>query len=712
MQKITDIIAPAKTPLLDALVALANLHGKKINADDITAGLPITGGDLASDLIPRALARVALDGRISHRGLPEDHLLPLCALLDDGSYVVIVKIDNDHYTVADINNPAAGVTIPIAELSDRFAGTYIYALPMLEDLQQRIIGEQHKSHWFWGSFRARKKVVFDVALGSLVANLFAVAVSLFALQVYDRVIPNHSESTLWVLGIGCGLAIMLETVLRVSRSYLIDFTGKSVELEVSGKLLEKFQGMRLSSRPASPGSLVHMVREFGSVREFFTSTSINSTADIPFVLIFLTLIYMIAGQVVWIVVAAMIVIVTPSLLAQKTMLRLTTEMQGGSAAASKLLTEIAYSHEFVKTNRAENHFQKKWEEINLLNASKTSEQRALAAQLTYWATGIQQAAYVTCIIAGVYMVFVGDFTVGTIIALTILCSRSLAPVTQIAGAISRWQQVRTSLNALDEIMHAEQERSSDRQFARRQLLNGDITLSSLNYAHTDDAPPFLQIEDLVIRKGTSVAVLGENGSGKSTLLKVLSGLYTGQQGTIEVDGMELRQIDPIDVRTNIAYLPQEVKLFSGTLRDNLLMGVNPPDDQLLLEALTFSGLDKLIASAPLGLDTEIHDGGEGMSVGQRQSLGLARLYLQDPQIVLLDEPTASLDQTLELQLVKKLEQWLQGRTCVIATHRIPILSVTARTIVMRNGRICMDGTTENVLKSLTVKRQPTEATAA
>lgn len=695
--------------LTNALTRLAHLHGKSASIEDLTAGLPHVKGELPINLVPRALARVGLESKLYQTVSIDKVPLPACALLKNGEYIVITQVHDDEYVLAAPFIKDAGTRVPVEEVELELEGTLITALPKLEDIQRRHIGEEPEKHWFWGRFSKQRKIVTDVVLGSIVANIFAVAVSLFALQVYDRVIPNQSITTLWVLVAGCAVAIILEAVLRMSRSYLIDYSGRSIELEISSTLLEKLNGMRLSSRPASPGSLVHMVREFGSVREFFTSTSIGTSADIPFTLIFLTLIYAIAGSVVWIVVAAMVLIVTPSLLAQKKMLALSVEMQGGTAAAGKLLTELTYNHELVKANRAENMFQHKWEEINQLNATKTSEQRALAAMLTYWATAIQQVAYVATVVAGVYLVFTGDFTVGTIIALSILCSRALAPVTQLAGTLARWQQVRSGMSALEEIMCSEQERDKDREYVKKETISGDITLSNLSYSHTAESPAFLKIDNLSLKHRTTVAVLGENGSGKSTLLKVLSGLYTPDEGSINIDNLEMRQIDPVDIRRNLGYLPQEVKLFSGTLRDNLLLGAASKDDDSIAEALQFSGLNKLIERSPAGLDMEIADGGEGMSVGQRQSLGLARLYLQDPPIVLLDEPTASLDQALEMRLVKQLEHWLQGRTCVIATHRLPILSVASRIIVMSNGHIKMDGATEDIIEQLTVKPLSNEA---
>ena len=699
-------MAANPTPVIDALLVLVKQHGKALSREDFTAGLPLVSEDVPRELVSRVLARAGLVGQVVDVDSLENMPYPACALLQNGRYVVITRRDLDDYVIADVEIPGGQQRVPVSELSLKFAGTLITALPQLEDIQRRHVGDNHNKHWFWGHFSSQKTLMFDIVLGSLIANLLAVAVSLFALQVYDRVIPNHSTTSLWVLVAGCFIAIILEAMLRISRSYLMDISGKTIEIDLSTYLLEKLNGMRLSSRPASPGSLVHMMREFGSVREFFTNSSIGTVADIPFVLIFLALIYAIAGNVVWIIVVGMFLIAIPSLLLQGTMLRLSSEMLGGTAAAGKLLTELTYGQETVKANRGESHFQRKWEEINLLNATKTTEQRALASILTYWATGVQQAVYIATVVAGVYMVFAGEFTVGTIIAISILSNRALSPVTQLAGTLARWQQVRSALTGLGEIANSEQERSPDRQFARKQILNGDITLKNTRFSHLPESPPALDIKSLVIADRSTVAVLGENGSGKSTLLKVLSGLYTAQSGSIAVDGLELRQIDPVDLRRNIGYLPQEVKLFAGSLRDNLLMGTTAHDDESIFEALRFSGLNKLIESSPLGLDMEISDGGDGISIGQRQSLGLARLYLQDPRVVLLDEPTASLDQTLETNLVKRLESWLDGRTCIVATHRVPILSVTDRVIVMRQGNIEMDGNTNDILKQLVARPVP------
>ncbi len=694
--------APA-TPLLDALLALAGLLGKSLSREQLTYGLMIGSGDLPLETVVQVMARAGLAARIVSRYKIEDAQLPLAARLKDGNVAVIVRREDDHYVLADTEIPGGERRLVEKELLDALDGTQIRVAHALGDVSRRHLGPTSNGHWFWARFRNQRGLLANIAVSSLFANLLAVSVSIFALQVYDRVIPNQSMTSLWVLVAGAIIAVALEAMLRVSRSTLLDASGKRIEVEVSNFLMDKLCGMNLSKRPASPGSLVHTMREFGSVREFFTNSSIGSVADIPFVLIFLALIYLIAGNTVWIVGGGMILIVLPSLLMQARMSRLSNEMQGGTAAAGKLLTELSYGHEAVKASAGEAHFISRWYEITALNALKTTEQRALAAKLTHWATGIQQVTYVSTVVAGVYAVFAGVGTVGTIIAISILSSRTLAPVTQLSGMLSRWQLVKSSLDGLDAVAAAPQDRDIDRSYVRRRILDGDIELSNVGFHYTEDSPVSLNIPDLRIGDGTVVGVLGENGSGKSTLLKVLSGLYTVNTGAISIGGLDLAHLDPSDVRRNVGYLPQEVRLFSGTLRDNLLLGNGTTDDERIQQALHFSGLNRLVERQPLGLDMPIADGGDGMSVGQRHSLGLARLFLQDPRVVLLDEPTASLDQVLEANIVKAMGIWLQGRTCIVATHRIPILSLTHRVIVMQEGHITMDGSTDDVIKRLTAR---------
>ena len=381
------------------------------------------------------------------------------------------------------------------------------------------------------------------------------------------------------------------------------------------------------------------------------------------------------------------------------MMRLTREMQGASTKQARLLQEVVAELDTIKAARGEDRFRRLWTEMSAVQSVKTSEQRKLSANLTFWAQAIQQGTYVGAVITGTYLVFAGDFTVGAIIATGILTSRTLAPLTQLSGIMSRWGNVKTALDGLDAIAESEQDRSATRKYLRRERLRGQYELTNVTYAY-GEGNAALDIPALGIQPGQSLAILGTNGAGKSTFLRLLSGLYGATEGRILLDGVEISQIDPTDLRRSIGYLGQDVRLFAGTLRDNLNLSMLEADDDRLYHALDFAGLGQYVKAHPEGLDMPIGDGGSGLSVGQRQSIGWARLWLQDPEIVLLDEPTAALDQTLEKTLISRLAKWLPGRTAVIATHRVPILSLATRTLILNGGRMTVDGPRDQVLDHL------------
>jgi len=692
-------VKPPTPHFANALILLARQLGTEITLDAFLNGLPISGADLDENLANRAMEKLGLICDEHKASSIQKDDLPCCAVLNENRYAIVIDITDTHYVLARRNDNKVR-KVPRESFDKVYSGRFFAAAISLDDIERRHVGEPRVGHWFWGRFRNHTSLFRDIVLGTFFANLLAVSISLFTLQVYDRVIPHQSFSTLWVLVVGAMLAICLEAILRSARSRLMDVSGRRIELDISAFLFEKLQGMRLSTRPTTPNSLVYAMREFSSVREFFTAASVGSVADIPFVMIFLVLIYAIAGNVAFLIMGAMVLIVLPSFLARKKMAAISEEMLGGASAANKVLMETAYGHETIKTHRGESIFQRRWEEITTLNAEKTTQQRDLAARLTFFSQAIQQAAYISVIVAGVYLVFEGEFTVGAIIAISILTTRTLSPVTQLAGILARWQQVKTALNGLEAIAHSTQERPIERKFARRAKLVGNIEMDKAQYSYSENGAVALNVDRLVVPSEEVVGVLGVNGSGKSSLLKVLSGLYDPTAGHIIVDGIDLRQLDPHDARRNIGYLPQEVKMFSGTLWENLTYGSLKWTEQNIYDALEFSGLSQIVRNHALGLDLEILDGGEGLSMGQRQSVGLARLFLHDPSIVLMDEPTSSLDQGLELKMINQLQNWLVGKTCLFTTHRPNMLNLASRVIVLNEGRIAMDGSRDEVIEKL------------
>ena len=629
-----------------------------------------------------------------------DDLWPALAQMTSGQFVLVLSQAHGDLALYDVTCTDNRAHVPLSEFEPYFTGTLVRAEAPIESLEQTHVLQNAQPHWFWGEFARFRRPFAEVALGSFVANLLAVSVALFSLQVYDRVIPHQSQATLWVLALGALIALVMEAALKIARAHLIDGAGRQIELGVQQLLMARILGMRSDMSGRSPSQLFSSMREFGSVREFFTASTVSSLADIPFIFVFLMLVASIAGSVVWVLIAGAILMVLPGFFLQKRMIRLTQETQGASAKAGRLLHEAVSELDTIKTQRAEDRFSRIWTELCALSAVKSSEQRKLASALTFWSQGVQQATYVSAVIAGTYLVFAGQFTVGSIIAVGILTGRTLAPLTQLAGTMARWGNVKTALDGLDVIAHADQDTVATRSYLRRETVQGAFTLREVQFRYDADGALTLDIPALQIQPGQKLAVLGANGSGKSTLLRLMSGLYAPERGTILLDGTDMAQIAPRDLRRLVGYLGQDVRLFAGTLRDNLNLTLLERDDERLFRALDFAGLGPFVKSHPKGLDLEIRDGGQGLSVGQRQSIGWARLWLQNPAVCLLDEPTAALDQTLETTLVSRLSGWLQGRTAIIATHRMPILSLTDRTLILQNGRLAVDGPREEVLAHL------------
>lgn len=626
---------------------------------------------------------------------------PALAETDAGGLVLVLASENAMLTVFDADAKGRQREVPEADLN--LSGRTITAHVAPDELTRRHGKTGKAEHWFWSHLVRQKRLLGEVALGSFVANILAVAVALFSLQVYDRVIPHQSVSTLWVLAIGAGVAMLMEACLRIARARLMDSAGRRIELKVQSLLMGRLLGMKADPN-RSPSQTFAAMRDFSQVREFFTSSTIGSLTDLPFIILFLALVASIGGNIVWILFAGGILMVVPSLFVQKRMMALTHATQGASTKQSRLLQEAIYGVDTIKSQRGEGRFRRDWSELVALSSLASTDQRKLSSTLTSWAQGVQQATYVSTVVAGAYMVFAGEFTIGTIIAIGILTSRTLGPLNGLAGILSRWTNVKAALEALDAVVDAEQDVEEDRGYLRRDTLKGGFELREMSYAYDPESSASIDIPALSIKPGQRIAVLGANGSGKSTLLKILSGLHRPTSGRVLIDGVDMGQVMARDLRRSIGFLSQEVRLFAGTLRDNLNLTLLENDDDRLLAALDFAGLGPFVANHPKGLDLVIHDGGEGLSIGQRQSIGWARLWLQDPSVCLLDEPTAALDSTLETTLVDRLRVWLDGRTAIIATHRVPIMELTDRVMILQNGRLAVDGPRDEVLAHMTQRK--------
>jgi ATP-binding cassette subfamily C protein LapB len=680
----------------------AGLIGHDLAVADLVESLqpdPTTGALGLADL-SAALGACGLAATLERITTLNERHLPALAEMTSGQIVLVLSRDDACVQIYDTTCPDMRAEVPASDFAQVFTGRILRAKITLAELEKRHEVSAHKRHWFWSELQHYRRQMLEVAAASLVANLLAVSVSLFSMQVYDRVIPYQSQATLWVLALGALLAIGLEGALKLARSGLMDITGKRVELTVQSRLMGKLLGMKTGPGQTSPSQVFTAMREFSSVREFFTASTIGTLADLPFLLIFLALVASIGGNLVWVLVIGGILMVLPGILLQKKMMALTAASQGASQKSSRLLYEAVFEAETVTTQRGEDRIKRIWNELTALSAANSADQRKITAILGYWAAAVQQATYVVAVIFGAFLVFVGDFTVGTIIAIGILTGRTLGPLAGLSSTLAKWTNVKSALEGLDAIANARQHEEEGRHYLRRSRLAGAYELRNLEFRYDAQSAPIVEIGALAIPQGQHVAVLGANGSGKSTLLRVLAGLYEPGKGRILLDGVDIDQLHPRDLRRSVGYLGQDVRLFAGTLRDNLNLTQLERDDARLFDALDFSGLGPFVRNHPRGLDLEIKEMGEGLSVGQRQSIGWARIWLQDPAVALLDEPTSALDQTLENTLVSRLGTWLQGRTAIIATHRVPILQLTSRTLILQNGKLAVDGPRDQVLAHL------------
>ncbi|MGI3166246.1 type I secretion system permease/ATPase [Pseudooceanicola sp. 200-1SW] len=687
--------------LVQGLVELCRVQGVSTSAAQLSDGLPRDEeGRLSADQAQAALRRANMSCRISReplKSLPETSL-PVLLFLAEDRCVILEALDEAGAHVV-LPDAAGGRSVwTRAELEARHDGRVLVSKP-LDIVSARLAeAKPDRRHWILGPVLDNWWIYRDVVLASFAANLLAVATALFSMQVYDRVVPNNAFDTLWILASGVGLAIVLEFALRLMRASLVDVSGRDLDLRLSTQLFAKVAHMKLAYQPASTGVMANQVRDFATVREFFTSGTVTAICDLPFVLIFLGVIWYIGGNVAWVVLAGVVLTVLPGLLLQGRLAKASRENAREAAALNGLLLETISNLETVKAARAEGRLQRSYSQLNATMATTAVKTRNLTTFMTQLVNAVQRLAYAGVIIAGVYLISAGQLTVGSLIACTLLATRTMSPMGQVASLLARWQQVRAAMEGLDRIMKLPVERPAGRHFVRAPNMDGDFRLDDVVFRHDRDAPPVLQIADLRVAGGERVALLGGNGSGKTTLLRLLGGLIDPESGTVLVDDLAMNQVDPIDRRRQIGYLPQSVALFHGTLRDNLLLDHGLHSDDELLAALDAVGLGTFVRRHVRGLDLVIH-GNANVSGGQRQSIGLARILLQDPRIVLLDEPTSALDHVTEAQVIKYLKTWLQGRTTVISTHKRELLALTERAVVLKDGKVARDGDLMQILNT-------------
>ena len=556
------------------------------------------------------------------------------------------------------------------------------------------------SSWFWESLLKYKKVYMDVILASLVVNILSIFSSLFTMNVYDRVIPNQAHETLWALAIGVFIAYIFDILLRTLRSYFVDTANKRGDNEISAMLFERVMGLRLEHRPASSGSMANTLKEFDSLRDFFTSATLLSVVDLPFVFIFILVIGWIGGSLFLVPLIAIPLIIFSGLIFQPALERAMNLNLTEASQKHGLLIESISNMETIKSLSTEGFFQNKWESILEASSASSFRSKFLATMIVNMTSFIQQVAYILIIIIGVYLIEKNVLTMGGLVACSILASRAMAPLAQISSLLIRFQTASHALRNLNTLIATEQERPSNKKFLHRAAFDGGIQFDKVTFNYPGQGAHSLDSISFDIKPGDKVAILGRVGSGKTTLLKLILGLYRPQSGSILIDGIDQNQIDPIDLRSNMGYVDQDAKLFYGTLRDNIAIVKPDATDAMILEVAKIAGVEEFAKTHPLGYEMRVGEGGHGLSGGQRQAITIARALLLNPQIILMDEPTSGMDTVAESHFIKNMNIFLKQRTLLFVTHKSSMMTMVDKIILMDAGKIVAFGPRDEVLKKL------------
>ncbi|MEG3755584.1 type I secretion system permease/ATPase [Psychromonas arctica] len=691
-------------PLLDCLVLLSEYFSTPCSAEALAAGLPLAQQNLTPELVPQAASRAGLSAKLDRRNLDSlpGMLLPCILMLKNKQACILHEIDTQN-NEAKVSFPETGgqEVLSIEALESEYVG-YLFLI------KQKYHGDRHfdvhihesTNTWLWDSIKESASIYRDVIIASVLINIFALLSPLFVMNVYDKVVPNLAFETLWVLAIGAFIAYIFDFILKQIRAYLIDVAGKKVDVEISSKLFSKVIGVPLEKRSSSVGGMARQLGEFDSVREFLSSATITALVDLPFSILFMFIIWLVAGDLVYFPVIATFLIIGYSFTVQSRLKVAIEESNKFSGLRHGHLVESLSSLESIKANGAEGLIQHTWQQMVGHTAKWQLKVKMITNSVSNVSSFVIQASVIAVIVLGVYRVSEGLISMGAIIAAVMLSSRAIGPMARIAALMTRYNQTTSSLRQIDGIMEQESEFENKGHLVSRNKLEGNIECEQVSFQYPNNEKTALYPFSLKIKPAEKVAIIGRNGSGKTTLAKLILGLYKPSSGSIRYDGLHQEQIHPSDLRSNIGYLPQDITLFHGTIKDNILFGTRQVTEYQLLRAAQLSGVCLFTDLASEGLDLQVGEGGISLSRGQRQAVALARTILNDPQILLLDEPTASLDARAEKQFINSMKQTIKDRSMLLITHKMHLLQLVDRIIIVDNGKIVADGPKENVLEKL------------
>lgn len=722
-----------RNPLIECLRILAGYYGRRTSSSALIAGLPIRSAGITPLLFMRAAERADLRSTLVERSLESLAIapnLPCIITLEHGQACIIWDIkfpkgkapkkskDADNlsihhdttFLVQFAETKDEKQELSLTQLKNLYAGYAFFVRPIARTDERAGPAEiDNARDWFWAALRKNKVLYSEVFIAAIMINLFAIAGSIFIMNVYDRVVPNNAFDTLWVLAAGILIVYVFDFLLKNLRAHLLDVAGRKADVEISASLFQQILGMTMTARPQSAGVLASNMREFETLRDFFTSATMVTLIDLPFVFVFIAIIYVIGGPIAFVPLAAIPLVVGVGYLLQKPLEKVIRQSLNESALKNALLFETIIGLETIKVQAAEGHSQRSWEELTD-KASRTAVQsRRLSAFAQNWAVFIQQLVSVFIVIAGVYLIADAQLSMGALIACVILSGRAMAPLAQVAGLLTRFNQSKQALEHLDDLMKKPVERPYGKHFVPMPDSKGLVEFRDVVFSYPGQSTPAVNHLSFTIQPGDKVGVIGAVGSGKTTLERLLINLYEPTSGSVQIDGTDVRQIDPGDLRRNVGAVQQSPQLFFGSVRDNITMGHETAPDRAVLKAAELSGVMEFLKDSSAGLDTQVGERGEALSGGQRQAVAIARALLYDPPILILDEPTASMDPASENRLKKRLTTLCQNKTTILITHKGPMLALVDKLILIDRGRLVAYGPKDEVIRKLQARQYGTAA---
>ncbi|ANQ23371.1 ABC transporter [Vibrio natriegens] len=694
-----------KDPLLNSLIYVSRYYGLANSPEALVNGLPLSEGRLTPFLLPRAAERAGLVAK-ENRGELENIsslILPAILVLKSGDSCVLNSL-NSETQEAEITTLESGmvpISISLPDLLQQYAGRYFLVKKQFRfDERSPEVLKTNQGHWFWSTLWQSKRIYRDVFIASLLINIFAIAAPMFTRLVYDKVIPNLAFETLWVLASGVFVVFLFDFILKTLRNYFIDVAGKKSDILISSKLFSKVMGIRMESKPPSVGAFARHLQEFESIREFFTSATVSALIDLPFAILFLVIIWLMTGNLVFVPLVGVIILVIHSLIIQKPLRR---SIEEGSRLASQKyanLIESLSGIETVKMLSAQSQFQYRWEEAVAHMANWNIKSRRITDSIQNSASFVQQSSNVGMVILGVYLIAEGELTMGGLIAATMLSGRAISPMIQLSLLSTRYNQAKSSMTIINQVMEMPDEQEEGKRYIHRPIVQGKIELERVTFYYPNSPVASIRDLSLTINPGEKVAIIGRIGSGKTTLERLIMGLYQPTEGHVRIDDTDIAQLHHVDIRRNIGCVPQDPTLFFGSIRDNITLGRPLTDDRDVMDAANRAGVTAFTQSDPAGLERQVGEAGAMLSGGQRQAVTIARALLGHPPVLLMDEPTSAMDNRSEMHIKHQLAQLKENETLIFITHKTAMLDIVDRVIVLEKGSIIADGPKAQVLSDL------------